>query len=136
MRVVARFRITEAHEVHKDPGGHRHHWTVLVGVLERDSLCVADRLSIPRAGGGEWLARVVGFESFRTRLGTSITADEVRGRKIGVAVWAVAPPAKTVRAGDVATVVSEAEARVLAERLAREHPEVVEHCPDCGRIRE
>lgn len=52
---MTRFRIEDAVEVRKDPGGHFHHWTVLVGVLEEGTLRIGDALAIPRVGGGAWI---------------------------------------------------------------------------------
>jgi hypothetical protein len=130
---VARFRVDSAHEVLKDPGGHRHHWTVLAGALLDGELRIGDALSIPRVGGSAWLGHVIGFEAFRLTLGDRIDPALVGNRTIGVFVWGLAPPADAVATGEAHTV-EDAVARQLARDLARTDPERVRHCPDCARL--
>ncbi len=93
---MSRFRVENAHEVLKDPGGHAHHWTVLEGVLEEGTLRIGDGLAVPRVGGGSWLGQVMGFARFRQEFGDSVDATGEAGRPLGVAMWGVAPPHGTV----------------------------------------
>jgi hypothetical protein len=132
-KLVIRFRIEDAVEVHKDPIGHAHHWTVLLGVLEEGTLSIADVLAIPRVGGGFWLGRVLGFERFRDELGTSIDAVTQARRPLGVAVWGVAPPQDSIVRAD-ARVVGPSECREILAELQRLEPGVVTHCRDCQRV--
>ena len=130
---MTRFRIEDAHEVTKDPGGHAHHWTILEGVLEEGTLRCGDAMAIPRVGGGSWLGQVLGFERFRHEFGDTVDAVSEAGRILGVAVWGVAPPRGTVARGE-ARVITIAEAHELTLELRGLEPDAVNHCADCRRV--
>jgi hypothetical protein len=130
---MTRFRIEDAHEILKDPGGHAHHWTILEGVLEEGALQIGNAMAIPRIGGGSWLAQIIGFERFRENMGDTVDAASEVGRVLGVAVWGVAPPRGTVARGE-ARVVGMAEARELASKLRALEPDACDHCADCRRV--
>jgi hypothetical protein len=130
---MTRFRIEDAHEILKDPGGHAHHWTILEGVLEEGTLRTGDAVAIPRVGGGSWLGQVVGFERFRQEFGDTVDAASEGGRTLGVAVWGLAPPRGTVARGE-ARVIGRADAQELAIKLRELEPGACDHCPDCRRV--
>jgi hypothetical protein len=130
---VGRFRIDEVAEILKDPGGHEHHWTVLIGVLVEGTLRVSDPLAVPRVGGGLWMGQILGFERFRDPPGSSVTAETERGRNLAVAIWGVAPPKARVALGE-ARVLTLDEARGVATELSALEPGVHRHCRDCKRL--
>lgn len=132
---MGRLRIESVHEVLKDPGGHSHHWTILVGVLETGVLHLGDALAVPRVGGGSWLGSVLGFERFRHRFGDSVDAAAEAGQPLGVAIGGLAPPELGVVATSHARVVGPAEARTILAELRALAPERVEHCRDCRLVR-
>src|SRR5262245_23962226 len=128
-----RFRIDGAHDVLKDPGGHAHHFTVLVGVLEVGTLSVGTWLAIPRVAGGSWVAHIVGFEMSRVELGRTVDAASLEGRTLGVAVRGVAPPADAIGHGEAREIGRE-EARHLVAQLRTLEPRALEHCKDCRLV--
>jgi hypothetical protein len=130
-----RFRVDGAHDVLKDPAGHAHHFTVLVGVLEAGTLSVGSVLAIPRAAGGSWVAHVVGFEAFREQLGRTVDAASLQGRTLGVAVRGVAPPADAIGLGEAREIDREQARRLVAELRTLE-PRALEHCADCRLVEE
>jgi hypothetical protein len=130
---IGRFDVTGVTEVRKDPGGHEHHFTILIGVLREGTLRIADPLAVPRAGGGFWLGQIVGFERFRERLESPVTAESEAGRTLGVAIWGVAPPEDRVALGE-ARVLTLDEARSIATELSTLEPDVFRHCRDCRRL--
>jgi hypothetical protein len=129
---MGRFHVTSAHEVVRDPGGHAHHFTVIVGTLVEGTLRVADPLAVPRTGGGHWLGQVLGFERYGKAFGASVNAADST-EAFGVAIRGAAPPEAKVAAGD-AFVATLDEARVIATALSELEPEVCKHCQDCRRI--
>jgi hypothetical protein len=130
---MARFQVQSAQEVLRDPGGHEHHFTILMGTLVEGTLRVSDPLAIPRVGGGHWLGQVLGFELFRKTLGNSVNAADAAGEAFGVAVRGVAPPRGTVAEGE-AYVATLDEARVIATALSELEPAACKHCHDCLRV--
>jgi hypothetical protein len=130
---MTRFQVMSAQEVLRDPGGHEHHFTIVVGTLAFGTLRVSDPLAVPRVGGGHWLGQIVGFELFQRTLGNSVAAADVAGQAFGVAIRGVAPPRGTVAEGE-AHVATLDQARVIATALSELEPAACKHCSDCLRI--
>jgi len=129
---MARFQVTSAHEILRDPAGHEHHVTIVVGTLVEGVLRIADPFAIPRAGGGHWLGQILGFDRYGKPFGTSVDADD-SSEAFGVAIRGVAPPEAKVALGE-AFVATLDEARVIATALSELETEVCKHCADCRRI--
>ncbi len=95
---MLRFLVQEAIEVHRDPIGHYHHWTIIIGVLSAGTLSHGDILELPTRDGSPCSGFVIGFERARRVLGPTISADDSEA-PIGVAIRCPAPPRAIVTAG-------------------------------------
>ncbi|MCB9640366.1 MAG: hypothetical protein H6728_15730 [Myxococcales bacterium] len=135
----ARFVIEDLVEVHRDPGGHYHHFSVLIGQLQQGSLSFGQILSFDTELGGVVSAKVGGFEAFRKFLPQTIHAEDQHGT-LGVMLWGPAPP-KAWKARGEASVVSLEEHEQHLQRLLTQHPAIFFHhqgqtpffCPECFR---
>jgi hypothetical protein len=83
-----RFLVVDAHEI---PAVTRIIGPFSKAPLLEGTLSVVDALTIPRVGGGAWLAQVLGFE-----FGSTVDTVSEAGRTLGVAVWGVAHARGTV----------------------------------------
>jgi len=84
--MLARFELADAVDVFKDPGGHYHHWTVLMGRIVEGTLRIGDVLIVPAADGGVIAARIGGFHAFLAAVSDTISADRHRTTRLGVMI--------------------------------------------------
>jgi hypothetical protein len=92
------FRIIDSVEIFKDPIGHYHHWTCLVGRLVHGTMHLYDRICIPAVDGSRMCARVVGFEG--KGMGSEVSCGQ-RADPVGVVVWSPAPSPREIALGAV-----------------------------------
>lgn len=136
-----KFQITDAMEIFKDPIGHYHHWTVLVGRLVEGTIHLADLMCIPAVDGTKMGARVGGFDAYRKRFGSELSSED-HTDPLGVIVWSPAPSRKEIAMG-VATSSSLTEFHELAGWALQHRPARLLHdrgperrgvpCPECMR---
>lgn len=136
------FLIEEIVEVHRDPGGHYHHWSIVVGRLKTGALAQGEFLQLPTSDGSLCSGRTGGFEAFHRLLPAKIHAEEI-DFLLGVMIIAPAPPRAVVCPGEAFSISREEhEANLLA--LLRGFPERLFHtqggtpfrCRDCpGALR-
>lgn len=137
-----KFQITDAMEIFKDPIGHYHHWTVLVGRLVEGAIHLADLMCIPAVDGTKMGARVGGFDAYRRRFGSELSSKHDTD-PLGVMVWSPAPSRKEIAMG-VATSSSLMEFHEFAGWALQHRPARLLHdrgperrgvpCPECMRV--
>ncbi|HWM87511.1 MAG TPA: hypothetical protein VNO33_16775 [Kofleriaceae bacterium] len=76
-------------EVHRDPGGHGHHWTIALGTLDRGTIAFADCVVFRARDGRQLSSRVLGVAG-REILALPIAASDLRGRRLALCLWAPA----------------------------------------------
>lgn len=79
------FKIDEVVEVHRDPIGHYHHWTILVGNLVEGTARQGDFIKIPLLDGTILAALIGGFEQFHRTLGLEVSAGQYD--RFGMMTW-------------------------------------------------
>lgn len=137
-----KFQITDAVEIFKDPIGHYHHWTVLVGHLVDGTMHLGDRICIPAVDGTKMGARVGGFEAYGMRFGSEVSSGQCAD-PLGVMVSSPAPSQREIAMG-AATSGSAREFHELAGWALRHRPARLLHdrgpdgrgfpCHECTRV--
>ncbi len=103
------FLIEDAFEIHKDPGGHHHHWTILVGTLEEGTLRRNDRIKIPYIDGSSLVSIVGGIEQAHLMDNLlEISADEA-DLPLGIMTWVPAADENRVERNTLSYSCSEAD---------------------------
>jgi hypothetical protein len=74
-----KFQITDAIEIFKDPIGHYHHWTDLIGSVIEGTTRVGDLICIPGVDGAGMCVPVRGFNAFRKDLGSEVSSGQYAG---------------------------------------------------------
>src|SRR5215469_559985 len=77
--MTVQFKIETSVEVHKDPMGHYHHWTILVGKLLEGAIRLGDYLIIPLADKTILAAHVGGFELASQNVGVEVSTGQYDG---------------------------------------------------------
>jgi hypothetical protein len=136
-----KFQIADAVEIFKDPNGHYHHWTVLVGRLVEGTMHLGDGIGIPAVDGTKIGARIGGFDAYRVRFGSEVSFDQYTD-PFGVMVSSPAPSQREI-AMSAATSLSASELHELAGWALRHRPARLLHdrgpngrglrCQDCTR---
>lgn len=80
------FKIEEVYELHGDPLGHYHHWTILAGQLLEGTIRQGDYIKIPLADGTVLAAYVGGFDLAHQNLGPEVSAGQY-DRPFGMMTW-------------------------------------------------
>jgi hypothetical protein len=137
-----KFQVTDSVEIFKDPIGHYHHWTVLVGVVLEGTIRQSDIICIPAVGGAKLCATILSFDSFHNRLGLEISIGQ-HATPIGVLVGHPAPSKNEINLG-VAARGSPEEFHDLILWALRHRPARLIHdrgsnglgfsCAECTRI--
>ncbi|MEL6342333.1 MAG: hypothetical protein AAFV53_04325 [Myxococcota bacterium] len=137
------FEVQEALEIHRDPIGHYHHWSIAVGVLSSGTLSTGDCVSLPTSDGSPCSGFIFGFEAFRKILGPTVRAEDLTGAVIGVGVRSPAPPGAIVTAGPLHRIEIDTH-RDNVLTILRDHPERLFHnrgahapwlwCGECPRV--
>jgi hypothetical protein len=125
------FKIDDVAENHGDPGGHYHHWTVLIGTLVEGTMHRGDYVSIPCLDGTMTAAVILRFEAFHLTIGEQISAGEI-SQPLGVVAWAPAPNEKQVRR-DIATSCTFEKYRTIILSVLQRDPMSIFHCFDCEK---
>lgn len=137
-----KFEIIDAVEIFKDPVGHYHHWTVLVGRLVEGTMHLSDRICIPAVDGSKMGARVGGFDAYGMRFGSEVSSGQYAG-PFGVMVSSPAPSQGEIAMG-AATSSSSREFHELAGWTLRHRPRRLLHdrgpdgrgfpCQECTQV--
>lgn len=120
-----KFQIVGAAEIFRNPTGHYHHWTILIGHLLEGTMRLSDSICIPAADGSKMGAYIGGFDGFRTRFGDEVSVGKHSG-PFGVMVRCPAPSQEEI-ARDLATGCSPEEFHELIEYALRDRPERLIH---------
>ena len=136
------FQITDAVEIFKDPIGHYHHWTILIGRLVRGTIHLADPICIPAADGTKMVARVGSFDAYGRRFGSELSSKDYAD-PLGVMVRSPAPSRMEIAMG-LATSSSSTEFHELIGWALQHRPARLLHdrgpdrrgvpCPECMRV--
>jgi hypothetical protein len=126
----ALFTASSWHEIHRDPGGHYHHWNIVVGTLDRGTLRRGDHL-LHRARDGRRLTSVLRDADARNRvLPHPLSADQVTGETVALVLWRPAHGQDVLAEAGSLTLCDEAEHRsALRELILSGWPHCP--CPDC-----
>jgi hypothetical protein len=119
------FRIEEVVEVHRDPLGHYHHWTILGGTLTEGTVRRGDLIKIPLSDGTSLVAHMLDFIVFARSLGTEVSAGQL-DHPFGLMIWRPAPQQHQVSLEIAVDATQEDFERSLLETLDR-HPERIFH---------
>lgn len=76
------FEIEEAFEVHGDPLGHYHHWTILAGRLLEGTIRRGDCIKIPLMDGTVLASYVGGFDLAHKILGLKCQQVNMTARSV------------------------------------------------------
>lgn len=129
-----RFQIEDVFEVYKDPGGHYHHWTFLLGRLLDGSIQVGQVFSVPAKDGMTLPCRVFALEVNHKQ--TQLVVAE-QDAQIVVGLWQPAPVKEDIALGLVEWFHTDQSVNRLD--LLRRHPTLYLHkipstgdlCPEC-----
>jgi hypothetical protein len=126
-------------EVHRDPGGHYHHLTVVGGTLLSGTVHIGDHIAVP-GWKGPLVGTVLGLAAPGCVLGEALEAHDAPPM-MGMALRAPAPPRELIRGG-VATACDPEELQRLVRDLLARQPSVFFHhqrrdpalgrCGDCA----
>jgi len=125
------YRIESANEIHRDPGGHYHHWTILSGDLLDGTMLRGEYMLIPANDGRVMVARMLDFfrRPFKIQ-GAEVSADS-DDRHLAVVTWHPVPREEQILSDSIATLCPrETYDRVVLETLERD-PVSYLHCTDC-----
>jgi hypothetical protein len=93
--VTFKFEITDAAEVFRDPIGHYHHWTCLIGRLAEGTMRVDAPICVPAVDGSRMCARVLWFEAYGRRFGAEVSSGQ-ESDPFGVFVSLPAPSPREI----------------------------------------
>lgn len=119
------FKIEEGVEVHKDPLGHYHHWTILTGKLLEGTVRQGDCIKIPLADGTMLAAHVGGFNLASQTLGSEVSAGQY-DRTFGMMTWRPAAQNSEVLR-DVAQDCTTEEFQSILLGILQNHPTRIFH---------
>jgi hypothetical protein len=100
-----KFKLEDAIEVYRDPIGHYHHWTILVGSVTEGTIHRSDLISIPCLDGTKVASRILDFVLFHRSIGVEVSAGQFSD-PIGIVAWRPAAKKEEI-AHDAATDCSE-----------------------------
>jgi hypothetical protein len=133
------FVIEDSVEIYRDPGGERHHWTIVTGRLRSGAIRAGQIVQVPSADGTPTVGSALGFIKRGQNLGEYIDAEQFPDL-FGIAIWQLAPLRPTITPGTLVTDCTlEAYLETLL-RLLEQHPERIFHphskdhpegCEDC-----
>ena len=103
-KVAFKFKINEAHEIHRDPDGHYHHWTILVGSLLEGTIRAGDYIAIPSRKCSFQASIVLGIcAGFGNQLPLTNERQAVTAAsgpiELGIATWHPVPVEEDVEVG-------------------------------------
>jgi len=140
-----KFEIQEGFEIHRDPGGHHHHWSILFGYL-RDGMLEKGK-SILIKSKVSLAARLIDWQFHpksslaRYKSSTTINSAQLNGEVINIRVYRVAPRNSDVPKGTIITQCSDEERIEILTDLLRYDPTYILHgrgeenlrtrCHDC-----
>jgi hypothetical protein len=125
MKMGFQFKIEEGVEVHRDPLGHYHHWTILAGKLVEGSIRRGDFVKVPLRDGTILVAYALDFIMFSRSLGTEVSTGQF-DHPFGLMVWHPAPQQAQVALDIAADGTQEDSSRTLLDAL-KSHPERIFH---------
>ena len=74
-------------EIHRDPGGHYHHWSIVLGTLDSGVLHLGTRVMFRARDGRRLASTVLGGQSGRRTIEFPIGAEQAAGRDLVIALW-------------------------------------------------
>src|SRR5579871_846602 len=84
------FKIEDVVEVHRDPLGHYHHWTILGGRLTAGSIWPGNFIKIPLQDGTSFVTHMLDFIVFSRSMGAEVSTGQL-DHPFGLMVWRPAP---------------------------------------------
>ena len=132
------FIIEDSVEIYRDPGGERHHWTIVTGRLQSGFIRAGQLLRVPGADGMDTVGSALGFIAKGQNLGEVI--DFTFPHLFGIAIWQLAPLRDTIAPGSTVTDCEHDQYIQTLLRLLVTRPERIFHphkdhpdmgCEDC-----
>jgi hypothetical protein len=133
------FVLEDSVEIYRDPGGERHHWTIVTGRLKSGAIRAGQLVRVPSVDGVDTVGSALGFIAKGQNLGESIDAESFP-HLFGIAIWQLAPLRPTIAAGGVITDCAYEQYQQTLLRLLVTRPERIFHphgehpdmgCEDC-----